>query len=64
MKLVTWDCNGGFISKEKNKALFALDPDIAVVQECSKRDAETVAGETYRALWFGNQKQSRGLAIS
>jgi exodeoxyribonuclease-3 len=63
MKLVTWNCNGGLISKEKNKALFDLNPDIAIVQECSKRDAERAAGETYRARWFGDPKQSRGLAI-
>ena len=63
MKLVTWNCNGGFRSKEKNKALFALAPDIAIVQECSKRDAESAAGDTYRALWFGDPEQSRGLAI-
>ena len=63
MKLVTWNCNGGFISKKKNKALLDLDPDIAVVQECSRRDAVAAAGEAYQVLWFGDPQQLRGLAI-
>jgi exonuclease III len=60
MKIVTWNCQGGFAKKAEH--IFSDAPDIAVIQECSKRSAETVAYEGYRARWFG-KNASKGLGV-
>ena len=60
MKIVTWNCQGAFARKAQR--IFADAPDIAVIQECSKRSAEMAAREGYRARWFGSNT-SKGLGV-
>ncbi|MDQ2833043.1 MAG: endonuclease/exonuclease/phosphatase family protein [Acidobacteriota bacterium] len=51
MKLTTWNCARGF---EKKKGMFfSIDPDIAVIQECSKSSTESVPCDGYNAAWVG-----------
>ena len=54
MKLTTWNCARGF---DKKKALVfpssSISPDIAVIQECSKKSTEPFAFEGYEAEWVG-----------
>jgi exonuclease III len=53
MKLTTWNCARGFAKKQK--VIFSNDgPDIAVIQECSKKSTETVLPDGYSALWVGD----------
>jgi exodeoxyribonuclease III len=42
--------------------LFESNPDIAVVQECSKGDAEAFRRQGYRGLWFGDTP-AKGMAV-
>jgi hypothetical protein len=37
----------------KAPSLLALDPDIAVVQDCSKKSADGLQGQGFSGLWFG-----------
>jgi exodeoxyribonuclease-3 len=60
MKIVTWNCQGAFARKAER--IFSEAPDIAVIQECSKRAAEMVEYEGYRARWFG-RNTSKGLGV-
>ena len=51
MKLMTWNCARGF---DKKKGLFfSSAPDIAVVQECSKKSTESPLFDGYDAAWVG-----------
>ena len=61
MKLVTWNCCGAFRDK-KADCLFALDPDIAIIQECSEKDAQHEHDLSYSSHWFGDPRQ-KGLAL-
>ena len=63
MRLVSWNCGGGF--HRKFSALRALAPDVAIVQECS--DLDTLARKTpgfapADALWSGGNA-NRGLGV-
>jgi exonuclease III len=60
MKLITWNCARGF---DKKKALiFPTNPDIAVIQECSKKSTESPAYDGYEAVWTdGNPKIGMGV---
>ena len=60
MKIVTWNCRQGFEGKAGH--IFAESPDIAVIQECSRRSAEVPAFDGYCGYWIGD-KQSRGMAV-
>src|SRR5277367_3953047 len=60
MKIVTWNCQGAFARKAER--IFSGAPDIAVIQECSKRSTEMVAHEGYRARWFGTNA-NKGLGV-
>jgi exodeoxyribonuclease III len=62
MRIITWNCQAGFVNKNKAAEIFAKDPDIAIIQECSKRDAKEIQHEGYSPLWFGNIP-TKGLAI-
>ena len=58
MRIVSWNCNMGF--DKKRNVLMNLQPDIAVLQECSAKDiARTNAPFKY---WIGSNT-SKGLAI-
>ena len=55
MKLVTWNCQMAFAG-EKAARLFAYEPDLAIVQECSDVAAALAAeAHGYTHLWFGNR---------
>jgi exonuclease III len=60
MKLITWNCARGF---DKKKALiFSTNPDIAVIQECSKKSTESPAYDGYEAVWTdGNPNIGMGV---
>ncbi len=61
MRITTWNCLGGF-----EKKLIALrmlhDPDIAVIQECSKKSIQSLDHE-YSGFWMGGSYESKGHAI-
>ena len=59
MKLVTWNCCGGF--SRKLDALRSLEPDIAVIQEVLERDLDNLPLGTH-AVWLGPQGK-KGLAV-
>lgn len=63
MRLVAWNCNGGF--DRKSAALAALAPDVAVIAECA--NLEILGRKAPRfaptgALWIGDNPQ-RGLGV-
>jgi exodeoxyribonuclease III len=60
MRLVTWNCCMAF--EKKAKSLFELQPDIAVIPECSEKSKDAFETEGYRGLWFGVSK-SKGLGV-
>lgn len=36
MRILNWNCGGGFFTKEKYKSILKYDADILIIQECSK----------------------------
>ena len=58
MRLVSWNCAGGFAKKQA--ALVALDPDLAVVCEIREREANAFADA--QVLWTG-RPDAKGMAI-
>jgi endonuclease/exonuclease/phosphatase family metal-dependent hydrolase len=46
----------------KASALLAMNPDIAIVQECSKTSAESLHRQGYSQLWFG-ENEMKGISI-
>jgi exodeoxyribonuclease-3 len=46
----------------KAPSLLALNPDIAVVQECSKKSVDDLRGHGLSGLWFGTNV-NKGLAV-
>ena len=62
MRIVTWNC--GMALARKAPDLLALNPDIAVVQECSKKSVDVLHGHGLSGLWFGaNPKQRVGSSL-
>lgn len=56
MRLTTWNCARGF-DKKKQHFFSQIDPDIAVIQECSKKSISSLACDGYDAEWVcGNPK--------
>lgn len=51
MRLTTWNCARGF--EKKKPQIFKAVPDIAVIQECSKKSTESLPFEGYQATWVG-----------
>ena len=51
MKLTTWNCARGF--EKKGRLIFSTAPDIAVIQECSRKSTESVLFPGYDAAWVG-----------
>jgi exodeoxyribonuclease III len=51
MRIVTWNC--GMALARKAPSLLALNPDIAVVQECSNKSVDVLYDHGFSGLWFG-----------
>jgi len=51
LRIVTWNC--GMALARKAPSLLALNPDIAVVQECSNNSVEVLHSHDFFGLWFG-----------
>jgi exodeoxyribonuclease-3 len=60
MKVVTWNCRRDF--EGKAGLIFSNSPDIAVIQECSKRSTEMRASDGYEGHWVG-ENPSIGMAV-
>lgn len=64
MKIVTWNCNGGF--RNKYKSIIEFDADIYFIQECENpflvKNDETFRRFAENALWIGDNK-NKGLAV-
>jgi hypothetical protein len=65
VRLLTWNCNGGF--RNKFQKLSSIDCDLYVIQECedpSRVDKPTTAFSefTENHLWIGANK-NRGLGV-
>jgi len=51
MRIVTWNCRGGF--HRKVEALLALQPDVAIVQECAPPGKWLASCAGWSAIWHG-----------
>jgi hypothetical protein len=60
VRIVTWNCGMALARKAPN--LLALNLDIAVVQECSKKSVDVLHGHGLSGLWFG-ANPNKGLAV-
>ncbi len=60
MRIVTWNCQQAL--EKKADALLALNPDVAVVPECSKKSAFALQQQGLNALWFGSNPH-KGLGV-
>lgn len=60
MKIVTWNCQQAFAWKAER--IFSSAPDIAVIQECSKRSTEGLAFDGYSGLWVG-ENLNKGIGV-
>jgi len=60
MKIVTWNCFSRF--DDKAHLIHEMRPDLAVIQECAKKDAAALECEGYSALWFGTNEK-KGVAV-
>jgi exodeoxyribonuclease III len=60
MRIATWNC--GMALARKAPSLLALNPDIAVVQECSKNSVDVLDSHGLSGLWFGTNL-NKGIAV-
>jgi hypothetical protein len=58
MRVVSWNCNGGF--RKKAPAVLALEPDLLVIQEITESDAAAVNCRT--SHWIGPDR-GKGMAV-
>jgi len=61
LRIVTWNC--AMALARKAPSLLALRPDIAVVQECSKKSVDDLQSHGFSGLWFGGANPNKGLAV-
>ena len=52
MRIVTWNCQMAFAKKKE--LLLKQNPDIAIIQECSRKDLESLQDQSFQTIWFGN----------
>jgi exodeoxyribonuclease-3 len=60
LRIVTWNC--GMALARKAPTLLAFNPDIAVMQECSKKSVDVLHSHGFSGLWFG-ANPNKGLAV-
>jgi endonuclease/exonuclease/phosphatase family protein len=60
LRIVTWNCGMALARKAPN--LLALQPDIAVIQECSKNSVDVLHSHGFSGLWFGTNP-NKGLSV-
>jgi exonuclease III len=60
LRIVTWNC--GMALARKAPSLLVLKPDIAVVQECSKKSVDIISSHGFSGLWFG-ANLNKGVAV-
>ncbi len=64
MKIITWNCNGGF--RNKYKSIVEFDADIYIIQECENpalvKNDEIFRKFSENALWIGDNK-NKGLGV-
>lgn len=60
MKIVTWNCQQAFLKKASR--IFTDSPDVAVIQECSKRSTEPGQFEGFSGHWVGKNPH-KGVAV-
>jgi exodeoxyribonuclease-3 len=60
MRIVTWNCQMGL--DKKADALLSLNPDVAVVPECSKQSTLHLCERSCKTLWFGSNPH-KGLGV-
>jgi exonuclease III len=60
MRIVTWNCQMGL--DKKVDALLSLNPDVAVVPECSEKSAIALRQRGFNTLWFGSNPD-KGLGV-
>jgi exodeoxyribonuclease-3 len=60
MRIVTWNCQMGL--SKKTEALLSLNPDVAVVPECSEKSAAALRERGYETLWIGSNSL-KGLGV-
>jgi exodeoxyribonuclease-3 len=60
LRIVTWNC--GMALARKAPSLLALNPNLALVQECSKKSVDVLASEGFSGLWFG-ANLNKGVAV-
>lgn len=58
MRIISWNCNMAFL--KKSEGIFALNPDILVIQEISERDIKAINPTFY--YWVGSYTH-KGLAV-
>jgi len=60
LRLVAWNCNGGF--RRKHSVIRELQPDIAIISETSEDFARGIGVPQSSSLWIGGETR-RGLGV-
>jgi exonuclease III len=56
MKILTWNCGGGFFKEKKYKFILEFDADILVIQECSKPENSIIDEEFKKNYYIPNDE--------
>ncbi|MDR0655664.1 MAG: hypothetical protein LBG22_05055 [Treponema sp.] len=57
MKILNWNCDGGFFRKGRYKSILEYDADIMIIQECSDPDKSTEVEKLYpNYCWLPDYK--------
>ena len=60
MRIAVWNCRMGFA--RKRELLYKLDPDIAVISECSGDSMAVCKQDGFDSCWWGENK-NKGLGV-